>query len=1321
MNSTPEGKQGRGTDSPTGKRRKRRWRRFLLYGLVAFFACILAAPWLARPWLRGQLQSRLAAALPGTAALDAVELEWGGGFAVRRLQLEGEDGDTWCTLGRLQADFSWWELLRGRYRLTVEVEDLVITLDPQDPAGWPWQFPDDRERREGPRSQPKAPKKSERKAGEKSSSSLPEIALNLDFRNVEIRLQGGSQASLQHRFDGRLSWPGSTEELRLELDWQGAETSGQGRFEMACKLDPGAPERWQQSAGRLELAWKQADLEAWQDLLAAWGVESIPRGKGEGRLAAEWKAGPVWTATFESQARDLALASTAGGGPPLDWPSLAIRGSWQQQAGGDGTHQLEVEVPSRLQWSYLGRSQWQPAAGLAEPGHWEGEWHGQGGLAQFLALAGEASPLRQDVQLDGEALWKSQWQVHWGEQGLAATEAKVELAVESLAATDGIGRQLDLGELRQIRLDGSGSWDWEQSSGHLQDLALNLGPIQIHGQVQFMASESGGLPRWGPSELQGSADLDRLQELASRIFASGALPELAGRLRLEGRAESSGGEAPEEATSLHFRLIGEEVEWQVPPETFGTTEIWQGGPADFALQSDGQWSDQGFAADWQLQAAALGLSGQGKLATGAEPTSWQEWLGQGELQGQLDVLEQVLGPLWPESGAEIEAAGPVRLSWMSRQEDQRWLLDPVRLDWPEMVWRQSEGSALRLGPGQALSHLGQTQDQRWGVHARLHLEEIASLEGEEAAVAWQEREVKLELAAAWAEELLQLDILKLTSPSAELQCSGRWPLAEESPDSPTSAELSLQGSASLAEWLPRLASSVDPATYPLEGRLTLAGSLKGQEGNWAWQGESRIHDLVASRPAEGDQPAAELRQEEVVLKHRFQLVQQQLQLQEFSVQSDFLRGKLNGGLRLPEESVGDEEPTHGWQAAPEIRGDFYYRPGDLGVLLHPWLPGRLEGDQEERLEWQFSGPLAELDWMEGLRRSEGRLQLGMGSLAMTGLQTAGQLNLDLAGEQAKAEGRFQLNGGTLQVNSVLDLHRPVAEDSSAKPHSQVALELQGVQAHTSMGSWLSFLHPALAGAAEAGGEEGELSGLLHAKLNLEFDGILDPTRWQQEGLDAVPLDALRGDGELSWNQARLQGSPLFGEMLQRLGLDPGQSLDLQPLRFRVRQGRVRYAEPWTWSMGGVKTSFQGSIGLDQSLRLQWQVPVTRKLVQRYGFLSALKGQNIQIPVAGTLSRPRLRWDQALEDLAQQAVGKQAEEALEKPLDGVLGDLLGRDKEEEKQASRLLKRADRAYQEGRRTDALEAYLQLRKDFKRSPAFQDNRERVLQRINELRKDP
>ncbi|MCP3920627.1 MAG: DUF748 domain-containing protein [bacterium] len=417
-----------------------------------------------------------------------------------------------------------------------------------------------------------------------------------------------------------------------------------------------------------------------------------------------------------------------------------------------------------------------------------------------------------------------------------------------------------------------------------------------------------------------------------------------------------------------------------------------------------------------------------------------------------------------------------------------------------------------------------------------------------------------------------------------------------------------------------------------------------------------------------------------------------------AIDSTFLAGTLAG--RLIGLAAEDEKAP---LVVEGLRGEFTYVPDRLGALLGPWLPGKLSGAERESLTMQLDGEVDVLDPASILNRARGDMSVGLGLFETTGLATQGRLDVQAGEGVATVKGDLRANGGTLGIEASLR-PEPLGDEPAG---GRIALELDAVSVNAGLSPLLALAHPAF-GAVD-GLKGGQLGGLISGALELEYNGPLSLEELKQ-GWDALPKDLLRGSGHLEIDEALLVGSPLVNKLFEAFDADSGRELSLDPVGFQIDSGRLKYDGDWTWTLGGTKTTFTGSVGLDQSLKLKWNVPVDDALIERYDFLSSLRGDTIQVPIRGTSSRPKLEWKGVIDGLAKKALTKRIQDELD------IGDLLGGGDDEEDEAvdeakaQRIFDRAGRLWDEGDQGAARKLYKKLRDSYDESAVYAENKKLI-----------
>ncbi len=110
----------------------------------------------------------------------------------------------------------------------------------------------------------------------------------------------------------------------------------------------------------------------------------------------------------------------------------------------------------------------------------------------------------------------------------------------------------------------------------------------------------------------------------------------------------------------------------------------------------------------------------------------------------------------------------------------------------------------------------------------------------------------------------------------------------------------------------------------------------------------------------------------------------------------------------------------------------------------------------------------------------------------------------------------------------------------------------------------------------------------------------------------------------------------------------------QQVNFRVAEGRV-YHQGMEFQSGDVVFYSQGSVGFDETLQLTLFVPIQDQWIAREPLLAGLKGQSLQIPITGTLNRPRMD-QRAVANLSQQLIKSAAGQAIGNELNNALDKL-----------------------------------------------------------------
>ncbi len=201
--------------------------------------------------------------------------------------------------------------------------------------------------------------------------------------------------------------------------------------------------------------------------------------------------------------------------------------------------------------------------------------------------------------------------------------------------------------------------------------------------------------------------------------------------------------------------------------------------------------------------------------------------------------------------------------------------------------------------------------------------------------------------------------------------------------------------------------------------------------------------------------------------------------------------------------------------------------------------------------------------------------------------------------------------------------------------------------------WLMFVAPLLANATSAQGQ-----------FSVQLDGA------------AIPLfepDMCEVEGNTQIHAATVGPGPLATQMIamaqQVKGIADGKALDFanaqektwlkmsdENVKFRVAQGRV-YHQGMKITIKDIEITTEGSVGFDQTLELVASIPIRDAWLKKDVAAAALKGQTIQIPIRGEISKPQID-NRALEQLAKQMVRGAAQGVIENELNKGLQKLFG---------------------------------------------------------------
>ncbi len=258
---------------------------------------------------------------------------------------------------------------------------------------------------------------------------------------------------------------------------------------------------------------------------------------------------------------------------------------------------------------------------------------------------------------------------------------------------------------------------------------------------------------------------------------------------------------------------------------------------------------------------------------------------------------------------------------------------------------------------------------------------------------------------------------------------------------------------------------------------------------------------------------------------------------------------------------------------------------------------------------------------------------------------AAKIQAGLAGSVVKINtGEIPFGGGTVTVQPEIDLASasPVITMAPGNIATQIQLTPEFCR------DWMKYVAPLLADATTAQGSFSVTSG-----------GV------------AVPLDnfsAATASGTVTLHNVTVGAGPLAQQLLGTVesvrsllkpDADPVKdrsvwmNLGEQEIPFVVRDGRV-FHDGLQLQLKDMHVTTSGSVGMDQSLSMVATIPIHDDWLNGQKWLEGLRGQKLEIPVSGTVSKPVLD-KRAIQQLtsqlgqrvAQQVIGDQTAKLQEK--------------------------------------------------------------------------
>lgn len=520
--------------------------------------------------------------------------------------------------------------------------------------------------------------------------------------------------------------------------------------------------------------------------------------------------------------------------------------------------------------------------------------------------------------------------------------------------------------------------------------------------------------------------------------------------------------------------------------------------------------------------------------------------------------------------------------------------------------------------------------------------------------------------AAWQRSTGRVAVPELTLATSAVAVRGTGiELGTAAEDVGGRGELAFRGD--LGRLLAWLQDPQVPATAryegQLEGKVTLAREAQVTQAT----GEAVVSNLIIRRRPDGSAsgPAAGGPNWPVTWQEPRLAVSGQGQLhagqEQVTLANLELDGRQSGIACRAQGTLLDWSRQPTVDLAGELDYDLALLVGRLRPLVGPQLqlagreqrPFRLQGPL-----WPAAVPAAGGDAAGDASGQQPLVHLELQGQAALGWQTASYYGLEVGPGQFAA----QLQAGVVNVEP-LDLvvsqgrltmtpHVDLRRDPALLVLAPGPL-LQQVQITPEMcRTWMKFIAPLLADVTRA---EGQFSADL-----------------QQGQMPLGQPQQTTAVGTLLVHAARVGPGPLAQQLLGvaeqvqavvqqklpggRLASSNWISMPQQSVEVRLVDGRV-YHRGLQLVMDDVLLVTEGSVGLDETISIEAQVPIRDHWVEGRPWLNGLRGQVLRVPIRGTLSSPRVD-GRAVQGLASQALQRAAGQALEQELGKGLRKLFG---------------------------------------------------------------
>jgi hypothetical protein len=360
-------------------------------------------------------------------------------------------------------------------------------------------------------------------------------------------------------------------------------------------------------------------------------------------------------------------------------------------------------------------------------------------------------------------------------------------------------------------------------------------------------------------------------------------------------------------------------------------------------------------------------------------------------------------------------------------------------------------------------------------------------------------------------------------------------------------------------------------------------------------------------------------------------------LSRLQVQTEWL---AYGGRALIDQSGGKTNIVS--------EGSITYDASSVAQRMRPYIGTvvAIEGQRTQPLDISWSSHPTD-PWARSL---QAKSSLGWDRANVVGIEIGtGEIPLDIRNGQFVSQAAFPVSQGTLRWNLAGDL---AADPLTIRQSQERVIDNVAITREMCQG-WLKFVAPLLADATSVQG-------------NLSLD---------VERAEIIPSDLTKQTaiGQVHVHGATVGPGPLADQLLALVqqiralrkgagatdgGGQPTSWLQLpeQRIGFAVEQGRVAH-RGLQIQAGDVMMVTSGSVGLDGTMEMVASVPIQKEWLDKAPALQSLAGQQIQVPIRGTIQRPQLDLG-SLAGMTQNLAAAALQGAAQKQIDRGLNKLLG---------------------------------------------------------------